>query len=336
MNPPANLGRRRAWRALRITATLALIGFVIHQAGLLNEQGRREFVATITDVDVFYLCLSLLVSLAMNFVSSYKWHILLVSRNIHAGFWRLFALYYVGKFFNLFLPTGVGGDVARVYELGRVTGANAESLASVFVERFTGVVTLTVVSLVAVAVSLHRYDTPLITISLVLFVLATATVIWMILDPRPLAWFSRTVTRRIPALGGIAVKIHRTHDIIRAYKDNTGTLWYALAISLVFYFLAVVNVWVSLLAFSPDVDFLTVLIAVPAILLIMNLPISIGGIGLMEAAYTIIFTAFGYSSSLALSAALLIRMKTIIDGVIGGLFHLFRGDRPTPSTRTEY
>jgi glycosyltransferase 2 family protein len=99
-------------------------------------------------------------------------------------------------------------------------------------------------------------------------------------------------------------------------------------------FLAVLNVWVSALAFSSDVDFLTILIAVPAIMLIMNLPISIGGLGLMEAAYTIIFTAFGYSSALALSTALLIRLKTLVDGVIGGIFYLLGSERGTAVTKT--
>jgi uncharacterized membrane protein YbhN (UPF0104 family) len=54
----------------------------------------------------------------------------------------------------------------------------------------------------------------------------------------------------------------------------------------------------------------------------MNLPVSIGGLGLMEAAYTIIFTSFGYSSGLALSTALLIRLKTLVDGVVGSIFYL--------------
>lgn len=313
--------------------TAALVAFVLHQAGLFSTGGRSEFVQVLKGVDLYYLALSFAVSVAMNLVSSYKWYVLLASRRLHVSLSKLFALYYIGKFFNLFLPTGMGGDVARVYHLGRITGANAESLASVFLERFTGMITLTVVSAVAVLVSLREYDIPIITNSLLLCVAMTAVVIWMILDQRPLRAVSRLLSSRVASLNGLLAKVERIHDAIRAYKDTPGTLWYAFAISLVFYFLAVVNVWVSALAFSSEVDFLTVLVAVPAIMLIMNLPISIGGIGLMEAAYTIIFTAFGYSSPLALSTALLIRLKTLVDGLIGALFYLARGEgRPRPSS----
>jgi uncharacterized membrane protein YbhN (UPF0104 family) len=56
----------------------------------------------------------------------------------------------------------------------------------------------------------------------------------------------------------------------------------------------------------------------------MNLPVSIGGIGLMEAAFTFFFPLFGYSAALAVSTALLMRLKNILYGLAGGLLHLGR------------
>lgn len=328
--------RQYLWTLLKILVTLGLIVFVIWQAGLFNAKGRAEFVATLSGVDPYFLALSFAVSVAMNFVSSYKWHVLLSSRQLNVGLGPLFGLYYVGKFFNLFLPTGMGGDIARVYELGKMTGTNTESLASVFLERFTGMITLTVVSAVAVLVSLNQYDLPIITNSLLLCVLITSGVIYLVLDDRPVRWFASALSTRAASLTRLLDKLLRSHMAIRAYKDDTATLVRAFGISIVFYFLAVVNVWVSALAFSSEVDFLTILIAVPAIMLIMNLPVSIGGLGLMEAAYAIIFTAFGYSSSLALSTALLIRLKTLVDGVLGGLIYLARnrGSTSSPASST--
>ena len=320
----AAVTRGRLLFILKLLITLGLIYFVIHQAGLTTAEGRRAFGDVLRNVDLFYLSLSFVVSVVMNLLSSYKWQVLLASKKIVVSLYRLFALYYIGKFFNLFLPTGMGGDVARVYELGKITGTNTESLASVFVERFTGMITLTVVSLAAVLISLNKYDLPIITNSLLLCVFLISVVIWLVLDERPLNFFSSLVSRRVAALERIFGKIAKTHSAIRSYKDNLPALWYSLAISVVFYFLAVINVWVSALAFSREVEFMTILVAVPAIMLIMNLPVSIGGLGLMEAAYTIIFTAFGYSSGLALSTALLIRLKTIVDGVVGGLFYMAR------------
>ncbi len=331
MNKPNNTSRKHLLFLLKLVVTIGLIGFVIKQAGLTDPEGRKAFIDTIKGVDPYYLFLSFAVSIFMNLISSYKWQVLLASKKIVVGLYRLFALYYIGKFFNLFLPTGMGGDVARVYELGKITGANTESLASVFVERFTGMITLTLVSLIAVVISLKEYDIPIITNSLLFCVLIISVVIWLVLDHRPLQFVSGILSNRISSLSSFLQKLSRIHTAIRSYKDDLPTLWYSFAISLLFYFLAVVNVWVSALAFSSEVDFMTILVAVPALMLIMNLPVSIGGIGLMEAAYTIIFTAFGYSSGLALSTALLIRLKTIVDGIVGGLFYLARPGRSSTS-----
>ena len=310
------------WFFVKLAVTLGLVAFVVYQANLHDPDGRRLFWETLKGVDLFYLGISLGVGLVMNLLSSYKWQVLLLSRRIVVSLYRLFAIYYIGKFFNLFLPTGMGGDVARIYQLGRLTGTSTESLASVFIERFTGMITLTIVSLVAVLVSLREHDLPIITNSLAVCVVLISILIWLMLDRRPLALFSNLITGRFESLTPLIQKLARTHDAVRAYKDNLPTLWYTFAISLLFYFLAVINVWVSALAFSREVEFLTILVAVPAIMLIMNLPVSIGGLGLMEAAYTIIFTSFGYSSGLAVSTALLIRLKTLIDGVVGSIFYL--------------
>ena len=54
----------------------------------------------------------------------------------------------------------------------------------------------------------------------------------------------------------------------------------------------------------------------------MNIPFSIGGIGSMEFAYVFTLPLFGASASLALSTVLLIRAKSILDSILGGIFYL--------------
>jgi glycosyltransferase 2 family protein len=227
MKPNPRSWRAISFRVLKWAVTLGLILFVVYQAGLFEDQGRRELMETLKGVDLFYLGLSFLISVLMNLVSSYKWHVLTLSKKLTVGLSRLFALYYVGKFFNLFLPTGMGGDIARVYQLGKITGTNSESLASVFMERFTGMITLTAVSLIAVLVSLRHYDIPIITVSLALCVFITGFVIYLVLDRRPLVMLSRLLSNRISAMTTILGKLNRIHDAIRAYKDDIPTLVHA-------------------------------------------------------------------------------------------------------------
>ncbi|NEO77126.1 hypothetical protein [Moorena sp. SIO4G3] len=59
---------------------------------------------------------------------------------------------------------------------------------------------------------------------------------------------------------------------------------------------------------------------------IVNLPISIGGIGLMEFAYSFTLGLVGATPALAFSTALLLRAKTLFHAGIGSLLYPFVSD----------
>src|SRR5258708_40333814 len=54
----------------------------------------------------------------------------------------LLRLYFVGTFFNSFLPSGIGGDAYKAVRIGRARGGIASAFASVFLDRFAGFIGL--------------------------------------------------------------------------------------------------------------------------------------------------------------------------------------------------
>jgi uncharacterized membrane protein YbhN (UPF0104 family) len=68
-------------------------------------------------------------------VSACKWQPLLKVQDIKIPFWRLLAYYYAGLFANNFLPSSIGGDALRIYDVGRESGKIKEAAASVVLER---------------------------------------------------------------------------------------------------------------------------------------------------------------------------------------------------------
>jgi uncharacterized protein (TIRG00374 family) len=58
------------------------------------------------------------------------------------------SVYFSGMFFNMCLPTSIGGDVFRVVGLGRKTGSKTAAFASVFMDRNVGLAALLVAGLV--------------------------------------------------------------------------------------------------------------------------------------------------------------------------------------------
>ena len=323
--PPKNRTvNKQALFLLKLAASLFLLGFVVWKTGLDSREGRRNLLLTLQGVEQGYFVLSLLCGIVLTAISSWKWQVLLRCKGIRIGLPRLISIYFIGRFFNLFLPTSVGGDVVRVWELGRHSGEKYEALASVFVERLSGMVTLAVISIVAVCIELHEYNLPILNASILFLSVLILAIFWVILDTRILSLLDRFVGSRFAMTEKLLFKLNLIHGAIREYKDQPVALVQVYAISCLFYFMAIVNVWVTARAFSPDVSFSSMLLVVPAIMLVMNLPVSIGGLGLMEAAYALLFPLFGYTPALALSTALLIRFKTLLYGGFGGILHLVR------------
>ncbi|GHA02070.1 hypothetical protein GCM10008090_09150 [Arenicella chitinivorans] len=293
----------------------------MYQAGLFSAAGQQQFLTLIGQASLPLLVLSVLVGVSVNMVSAFKWYVITQSQGIEAGYWRIFAYYVVGQFYNMFLPTSVGGDVVRSYELGKYSGRQADALASVFVERYTGVVVLLVCAGLAVLAQLSRFYVDYVIVSLIVFALALLALGWMVFDPRLYKWLENKLASRSLLIQNAFRKVDKLFQAVGAYRSQPRVLIVAVINSVLFYFIAVVNVYVTANVFSEDVLFWHMLLAAPIIMLIMNLPISFGNIGLMEFAYTNVFMLMGYGPELGLSVALLMRLKSFVDGAIGGVLH---------------
>ena len=89
----------------------------------------------------------ILVALSMP-LRAWRWWELLKGVGIsQIRFRELVQLYFVGSFFNAFLPSGFGGDVVRVVEVSQEIPADVAT-GTVFLDRFTGLLVLFVIGLI--------------------------------------------------------------------------------------------------------------------------------------------------------------------------------------------
>ena len=308
-------------KLLQIIASIGLLALVAHQVGLFSLAGREAFLEVLKGARMEWLLISVLVGVLINMSSAFKWYMLARARHLAAGYWRLFSYYLIGQFYNLILPTSVGGDVVRSYELGKYTGRQADALASVFVERYTGVLVLLLISGLAVISQLAVFNVTFVIGSLAAFTLGLGFIAWMIFDQRLYQRVRSICIRLVPVTHAVFQKLDKLLASIDVYKNDKSALLWAFVNSLLFYFIAVVNVYVTALVFQVEVSFIDMLIATPIIMLIMNIPLSVGNLGLMEFAYINVFQLLGYSPTLGLSVAILMRLKSLFDGVMGGVLH---------------
>ena len=82
-------------------------------------------------------------------ISAWKWRLLLRARGIPVSLRECCRWYAVGMFWNLWMPTNIGGDAVRVFLAAPRCGGRALAAASVLVERLTGFVALIAIGAVA-------------------------------------------------------------------------------------------------------------------------------------------------------------------------------------------
>jgi uncharacterized protein (TIRG00374 family) len=305
--------KRQILLILKILSGVVLMGILFYQVDW------RIMAQTLRQISIFYLVLIFLLGFVMLGVSCWKWQILLFSQKLSLKFRYLTVSYFIGYFFTNFLPTNVGGDVVRGYLVGRDTGQQAKSFWSVFMERFTG----------AVVLLLWAALTPLINPSVLKNkpITAIALLSWAYLVFIALILFQRKfLYRTVKKMFNIRFIWDRADRIINKLKEadiSRGLIVRVMAITVFFYFLTFLNVYLGYLTFGVRVPVREVLTYTPIIMVVSILPISINAIGLSEGAFVYCFLLAGISKEASLSAALLIRLKPVLFGMIGGIFYIF-------------
>jgi glycosyltransferase 2 family protein len=308
----------------RLAATLVK-GAV--SAGLLFFLARRvnwsELGAMLRKTDPTWVLLSVLFGVLPIAISSWKWRILLRAKGKIVPYRQVFNLYFVGLFINNFFPSTIGGDIFRGYEVGRIVGDKALAMASVFVERFTGMTALMAIALVAFVSNLSSFRDPRFTLALGAGLVAYVAVTAAVVLRGPLAWGQR----RFPGglAGRLIGKLIRVQAAIHDYAGQTRAVAAALALSLLFHLTAMAYIYVSSRAFGVALPARTLLVIVPVIMFISSLPITVGGLGLFEWAYFFTFGASGAGGSPGLLVGLLVRANSLLYSLWGGIVYAVRG-----------
>ena len=314
--------RNRLLNLGRIALSIGLLAWILSNAGLaqLADAARRA--------DLRLYALALAVAFAGILVRSLRWRWLLKAVGAHVPFGRVVYLYFIGSFFNTFLPTGFGGDVVRVLEIG--PGATSDQAAgTALVDRLTGFIILFVLALVTLPFSsrlLPANLTVIITLMALTVLAGSALLFEGRLLRRVTGWLPRSLS-----LAGDAW-IGKTYAVITACgrRGVMGALFWSLVFNLLQVFANVLVARALGVAVSAWVFFMIVPLAT-AVLLV---PISISGFGVREGLYVAVFGQLGVGAALALALSLATYSLDFSTGLAGGVIYFAAGllglRRPNP------
>jgi uncharacterized protein (TIRG00374 family) len=263
-------------------------------------------------------------------ISAYRWYLLLKPLDIEMSFPRILGLYYLGMYFNFFLPSSIGGDVVKVYYLHKDTGRLSASTASVFLDRDIGMGGLVLLATVVAWYGGTRIPpengvllAPLFGLIGVAFVLANLALFY-----RP----SYNVLHRLLSLFKMKradEKVERLYDSFNAYRGK----WTLIAITLVASLAIQVGcAFVNMLAadsigLQTQHGWIDYMVFIPAIGLIGMNPLSVNGAGWREASYILLFQSVGAKPHEAATLSLLWLGIMVIASLPGGIVYIAMGGR---------
>jgi uncharacterized membrane protein YbhN (UPF0104 family) len=136
--------RRWAWLLIRICVSAGLL------LGLFSWFDLQGVLGSFQGLSIVVWIVAAFMYLAAQCLSSIRWRILSDALSF-PGQWRTYLVFYfVGMYFNLLLPTSMGGDVLKVHFLSRDEGRRLKAAYSVVGDRLFGLVAMVLIGAAAV------------------------------------------------------------------------------------------------------------------------------------------------------------------------------------------
>ena len=272
-----------------------------------------------------------------------RWWLLLRAQGIFIPFWAAVRLYFLGWFYNNFMPSSVGGDLIRAWYVTRHTDKRFEAALSVFVDRAIGLSSTMIIAVFFYSVFLRgRGITDQITagnrggflssiteyrwIILGVFVIIAAVVCALLLHRR-----GRAVLKKVwlyVRTRGINV-LRKFKDAIILYCSRPAAILVVFGLTVFMQIMVITGFWFLGTSMGIDVNVKYYYVFFTLTWVLGALPVSIGGAVVIEGSLAYMFIEFaGVEPEAALALALCQRIIWMITSLPGAVIHLIGAHLP--------
>jgi uncharacterized membrane protein YbhN (UPF0104 family) len=314
-----SVGReRRRFRSLllglRLTGTLALCACLVYFVDW------RESWQTLRSASLWIIAVVLGVRFFGVAISAYKWEQLL---SLHGLTYRLAQLTRWSMaclFLSYFLPTSIGSDSYRIYKTWSNGKRRLYAFTAVLLDRVSGMIALLLLAIAAAIVTFIRTGNPLAGyfaqlggIGLIGGAVALLAVIRMRLHGKF-------------RCGGRLSKVVTAFDRFQvAVQNHPRQIIKIFILSFLFHLSRVCAIWLVLEALGAPASYIVLLFVSGASEALGMLPISLGGLGVVDGSFVFLMSQFGVASQVGLSAMLLARTLLVPMSLIGAYFYFSEG-----------
>jgi hypothetical protein len=307
---------RAIWTLGRVLLTIAIFAYVLR--GFDVDAARialRRFSAIAIEETLVLIAIDRSIML---------WRWLILIRAVSPAPTRQLArIFFVSSFLGSFLPAGVGGDAARAFQVGRQTGRVGGAIASVVVDRWIGLLAVGISGCVGVLASLAVVPDELRELTLIMTVA-------LILSGVATLYADRIVDRIFPGRGDgdwLINAIRRFSSALAVYRRHPRDLWIVGALSLAVQAARITLAWVIGSGLGITLPFSYYWVFMPLNILIILLPLSLGGFGLPQGTMVWTLGPLGVAPTEAFLLSLLFVLAGVVGNLPGALLYAFGSSR---------
>ena len=312
--------------ALPIVIIAALVYWIPaeHKRQLWEQPKRYPWIG--------FALLTAIIALAISFA---RWCVLVRAMGIRLSMVEAFRLSSIGFMLSLVSAGAVGGDLFKgIFLAKRRPGRRFEAFSSIFVDRGCGLLGLCLLAAAGlclidvdatgasstdgsegIAVSITAIRTTVVT----LVAIGVAVLAVLLVGGR---WVDASLGRleTVAVVGGLVSRIARP---IRAFCDRPFAIVVGIAMSVLVQGLFAISFYGIAVGLYRDVPTMAEhLVVVPTAMLISTLPLTPGGVGLLEAAMVAMYAPFTDEPEIkGFAVALVFEVVKLVMAVIGVLFY---------------
>jgi len=284
----------------------------------LDLAAMRQLYAS---MPLWFYVFSLSVVVAGQALYAWRWRILLDAAGVSVSLGMCVRQYFIGIFLNNFFPSTVGGDMAKVFYLGRQHGYRPVA-ASIVLDRLLSIGLLAVFASVLFWVAPDPSPQLQLTRGVVTLMAVTLVLI-VVLAVRGTGGLPERLRPLGASVVALAERAQRfRQDMATAARRPIIVLQSATVVAT--YFMALTVMYRVFLSIDTSArpDFVTLLTAVTTASLLSNLPVSVNGLGLRESLHAFLLQPLGVPREAAVAISLLFFAHLLVASLLGLLFWL--------------
>jgi uncharacterized membrane protein YbhN (UPF0104 family) len=295
--------RRRLLMATRWALGLAIVGFLLLRFDI------RAVAGTLQQVDLRLAVPAILGLVAVHLLGAVAWHDLSIRlANVRLGWWQTITHYYAAQALGSVTPANLGADAYRLAAVREPTRGWVTLLLPIVVQRVTSYVSLSLISLAALALLPRSSSTLPIVITGAGLILLSTAVLLIVRRPHLFAWPLRLLPQRMRPI------LQRT---TLSARDWIAALTSGMSLGFAFHLGSIAMVYLLVVALGWRGAAGPVLACIAVARLAILIPLSPSGLGLQEAALSVLFLQIGLSAEMALATAILNRLALVATMALG-------------------